>query len=150
MSSISYSSDTRNPDDMFLNVQYRTVSDDKSHNYKIRIERTPLHYGGHRYWFICPYRGKRVTKLYKVTGVDKYASRHALNLSYASQSETAHDRALRKKSKILAKFDEHYDYPKRPKGMHEKTYIRLWHAYDNQEYVCTQHFMDTLKKWGLL
>ncbi|PCJ95123.1 MAG: hypothetical protein COA45_12405 [Zetaproteobacteria bacterium] len=145
VSSFSYTSNTLDPHDMYLNVSYTTVSTDKRHDYNIRIERTSLHYGGHRYWFICPYTGRRVAKLYGANGADKYGSRHAFNLSYASQSEASHDRALRKKWKLLDKVGGDQDWPLKPKGMHQKTFERLLDKFYHNEDIIEGHLVQFLK-----
>lgn len=144
VSSISYTSNTLDPHNMYLNVSYTTVSTDEKHDYNIRIERTLLHYGGHRYWFICPYTRRRVSKLYGAHGADKYGSRHAFNLSYASQSESGHDRALRKKWKLLDKFDGDQYCPVRPKGMHQKTYEHLLGKFYRHEEIIDGHLVRFL------
>lgn len=59
-------------------------------DYKIPLTTTSCHFGGKRYWFICPwyingvYCGKRVGALYLA---DKYlACRHCYNLTYNSRN----------------------------------------------------------------
>jgi len=58
-------------------------------DYSVPLTSTPCHFGGHRYWFICPlsrngiYCGRRVAKLYFV---DKYfGCRYCHDLTYASR-----------------------------------------------------------------
>ena len=150
VSNVSYASNTLDPHNMYLNLKYTTVSTDEKHDYNIRIERTPLHYGGHRYWFICPYTRKRVTKLYAVNGAGKFGSRYAFNLSYASQSEAGHDRALRKKWKLLAKLEGDYDFVMKPKGMHQKTFKRLERAFYKQDDKCNQYLMAVMERFGMV
>jgi len=147
-SSISYTSDTRDPRNMYLNVRYTIVSTDEKHDYNIQIECTQLHFGGHRYWFVCPYTGRRVTKLYGAHGADKYGSRHAFNLSYASQSENRTDRAFRKRWKILDKLDGEYDDLIKPKGMHWKTYERLTDKYSLNEQIINRGMLAFLQRKG--
>jgi len=147
-SSLGYTSSTSNPDNMFLQLRYVTSHDKNAYDYKIKIERTPLHFGGYRYWFICPYTRKRVAKLYKPYGAEKYASRHAFSLSYASQSEAAHDRALRKKWKLVNKLGGDQYHPIRPKGMHHKTYERLLDKFWQIEEECDAHLAGMLMKLG--
>jgi len=65
--------------------------DKKDFDYKIPIVETSCHYGGKRYWFICPmskngqYCGKRVRVLYKDGGY--FACRHCYNLTYTARNE---------------------------------------------------------------
>lgn len=135
LSSLGYTSDMRNPEDMYVRLRYTATRTEESFDYKIRIERTPLNFGGHRYWFICPYTGKRVAKLYKASAEYKYASRHAFNLPYASQSETPQDRAIRKKWKILRSLGCEHDFPIKPKGMHWKTFERIEDEFVRNEMI---------------
>ncbi|HUD03113.1 MAG TPA: hypothetical protein VMR46_03855 [Candidatus Paceibacterota bacterium] len=58
--------------------------------YNVPLTTTLCHYGGVRYWFICPvyhklqYCGRRVGVLY--LGDDYFACRHCYNLTYASRN----------------------------------------------------------------
>lgn len=85
----------------------------------IDIEWTNCHYGGQRPWWVCPDCGRRVAVLY---GGEYFRCRKCYALAYACQSETQHDRLLRKTHKFKHKLGEHLT---RPKGMHWGTYERL-------------------------
>lgn len=68
-----------------------TYADTDILNYEIRLVSTPCHYGGVRWWFICPilrngaYCGRRVGVLY----FGKYAGcRHCYELTYESCQES--------------------------------------------------------------
>ena len=100
----------------------------------VTITWTDCHLGGARPWFICGvysngvYCGRRVAKLYAAGKL--FACRHCYRLHYACQSEKPMDRHLRKAQKIRARlggslstFDP---LPEKPKGMHWRTYERLW------------------------
>jgi hypothetical protein len=52
------------------------------------------HFGGQRYWFLCPHCGKRVGKLYRPRLTDKFECRHCHRLTYASSQ--VHNRSYRK------------------------------------------------------
>jgi hypothetical protein len=93
----------------------------------------PCRFGGTRSYFLCPnavsnvYCGRRVVKLY---GVDRYfLCRHCYRLAYASQSEDALNRTLRRASKIrlrlAGKPGMAAGFPSQPKGMWRRTYERL-------------------------
>lgn len=62
------------------------------------IECVPCHYGGNRYYFLCPLTGARCEQLFLVDGI--FASRKAHRLTYASQSEDDLSRARRKVRKL--------------------------------------------------
>jgi hypothetical protein len=46
------------------------------------------HYGGRRWWFICPIKKIRVAKLYLPPGATQFASRKAHDLTYRSVQES--------------------------------------------------------------
>lgn len=85
-----------NADDRYLRLIYkqtdRRTGEKKDHDYKIPLTSTPCFFGGHRYWFQCPwyvngtYCGRRVGTLY--LGDKVFACRHCYNLSYASRNVT--------------------------------------------------------------
>lgn len=135
-SSVSFLFDLTNSQNMFLRLRYDAVSSNQSYDYKIRLERTGMHFGGYRYWLICPYTNKRSAKLYLADTGKMFASREALGLKYESQSEDYKYRMVRKKHKIFSGFKTDYSFPMRPKGMHYKTFDRLSDKYLAQEALC--------------
>jgi hypothetical protein len=46
------------------------------------------HFGGLRWWFVCPQLNRRMRKLYLPLGGRHFWSRRAYELAYASQRET--------------------------------------------------------------
>lgn len=60
-------------------------------NYRIELETTPCHFGGVRYWFICPltkngrYCGRRVGVIYLIG--KWYGCRHCGDIAYQAQFE---------------------------------------------------------------
>ncbi len=60
-------------------------------SYLVSLTTTPCHFGGKRYWFVCPLTingrdcGKRVGVLYK--GNDYFGCRHCFNLTYQSRRD---------------------------------------------------------------
>ena len=77
-------------------IQTERNGEQKDFNYRIPIISTSCHYGGKRYWFICPwhkngvYCGKRVRVLYKAG--DYFACRHCYNLTYRTRNENRRHR----------------------------------------------------------
>jgi len=68
----------------------KIVHDDHAYlDYKITLTSTACHFGGHRWWFICPlsvrenYCGRRVGRLY-LGGGSYFGCRHCYNLTYQS------------------------------------------------------------------
>jgi hypothetical protein len=94
----------------------------------------PCHLGGQRPYFLCPgivngvVCNRWVTKLYGAG--DYFLCRHCYRLAYASQRENGFDRAVRRANKIRAQLGGDASmagsFPERPKGMHHKTYARLY------------------------
>jgi hypothetical protein len=64
------------------------VVDGKPMHYTVTLVSTVPHYGGRRWWFICPVKKIRVSKLYLPPGATQFASRKAHNLTYRSSQES--------------------------------------------------------------
>ena len=113
---------------MVLNYRYRINGGEwQPVEQSIIFDRTPCNYGDHRTWFRCPRCGKRVALLY---GAGKlFLCRHCYDLAYGSQQEGQLDRLMRKARKIRHRLGAEDDLTmpiwQKPKGMHEKTYLRL-------------------------
>jgi hypothetical protein len=100
----------------------------------IHLSETPCRYGGNRKWFICPQCGHRMAVLVLVP--PSVGCRQCRDLSYASQSENASYRALRRRNKIARRLDRDEYFGEmltRPKGMHWRTYYRLSEEHDDAD-----------------
>jgi hypothetical protein len=85
-------------DEPYVKVNYtitdRTTGKKTDYDYKISLTSTPCHFGGVRYWFICPlsvngvYCGRRTGTLYLASGGNYFGCRHCYNLSYESRNES--------------------------------------------------------------
>lgn len=146
-SSIGYEADTSDPYNAFLRIHYTLIDRDKKIDYKIRLSRTEAHYGGWRWWFICPHTGRRVAKLYLPSGGDIFASRHAYRLAYESQSIDAYSRAQRKFDKLQNRVDQDDGYYYRRKGMHQKTFDRIMDRVDVAEELADYYWMRRMKRF---
>ncbi len=84
-------------DEPYVKLNY-TITDRNSgektdYDYKVGLTMTPCHYGGVRYWFICPLSsngvpcGRRVGTLFLSSGGKYFGCRHCYNLSYESRNE---------------------------------------------------------------
>jgi hypothetical protein len=62
----------------------RYVVDGKPEYYTVTLVSTVPHYGGRRWWFICPIKKIRVSKLYLPPNATTFASRKAHDLTYRS------------------------------------------------------------------
>ena len=115
----------------------------------VPIIRVPCRFGGIRPYFLCPgvvngvACGRRVAKLY---GPGRYfLCRRCYRLAYASQSEDAWDRTLRKANKIRMRLGGDpgmaAPFPERPKGMWRRTYDRLRDDAFEAEILADQAFV---------
>ena len=98
--SVGYSVDLANA---HVRLQYRKTGED--YDYHVNLISTRPHYGGLRWWFICPLMvdGRacqhRVRKLYLPPGGRYFGCRRCYQLDYRSQRKPA-DRALSKAQEI--------------------------------------------------
>lgn len=66
-------------------------ADRKQVHQAVRLCHTVPHYGGRRWWMICPFRNIRVGKLYMPPGGDRFVSRQAWRLGYQCQHDAARE-----------------------------------------------------------
>ena len=119
----------------------------------VPLQWTPCNFGGERPWFVCPGAGcgRRVAKLY---GPGKYfLCWHCYDLRYESQREDKKTRALRRAQKIRTRLGGSANllepFPKRPKGMHLDTYMRLWwehHEAEMKHLAGAREWVDKLQQ----
>ena len=108
----------------WLRVEYVNKGTGKNYDYKIPLTTTQPHYGGERWWFICPAQGcsKRVSVLYLA---QIFACRRCCNFTYTSQNEAPAFRLLSRAQKLHQQLggDGYVELPpSKPKDMHWKTY----------------------------
>jgi hypothetical protein len=89
----------------------------------IRLAHTACSFGNSRPWFVCPLCHRRAGLLFMRWG--RFACRHCQKVAYSSQSEDSLDRTWRKQSKIEARLGKNW---RRPYGMRQRTYARLFDA----------------------
>ena len=139
--SISYEANMSDRYDPKLILIYTRGTGDKKENVRqeVRLTFTEPHFGGKRWWLICPYRHIRCGKLYLPGGGDRFASRKAWRLGYNSQRLALYDRPFEKQRRLLRKLNcrEGYDeWPTRPKGMWYRTFERHMHRYEELSVDC--------------
>jgi hypothetical protein len=108
-------------------IEWRSVEQ------RVPILWTACHLGGHRPWFRCTvssggqYCGRRVAILYGPG--DLFACRRCYGLAYASQQESPQNRRIGRSRNIRIQLGGGPDvlqaFPKKPRGMHQRTYLRL-------------------------
>jgi hypothetical protein len=131
-SSIGYSIDMTDP---HVRLQYTFSEAGERLDYRVDLVSTSPHYGGLRWWFVCPETvggracPRRVRKLYLPPGGRYFACRHCCQLSYTSQREDEMNRALSKAQTIRERLGGSASmlapFPSKPKGMRWRTYYRL-------------------------
>jgi len=94
----------------------------------VSFDYTSCHYGGKRTWLLCTECKRRVTSIY---AAGKYfLCRHCYGLNHQSQHEDYSDRQLSKAQDIRTKLGGSASlaspFPSKPKGMHWKTYHKLY------------------------
>jgi hypothetical protein len=114
---------------------------------------TSCNFGGERPWFLCPGIGcgRRVAVLH---AAGKYfLCRHCYGLSYESQREDKAHRALRRAQKIRERLGGGASmlepFPMKPKGMHWRTYERLFREHYGagmEQFVGMRERLDKLEK----
>jgi len=75
-----------------LSLHYTVTKRDErktDFDYYVDLDTTPCHFGGKRWWFLCPNTtcGRRCRILYLAPGSPYFACRLCLNLTYRSQQE---------------------------------------------------------------
>ena len=129
---VKFESLAGDPENSWLCLRYAMVDywsgEELKIDDKVYLAPTRPHFGGLRWWFVCPQLNRRVRKLYLPVGGRHFWSRHAYELAYVSQRETKYDRALRRARKLTLKLggdpaDD--EYPDKPKRMRWTTYNRL-------------------------
>ena len=121
----------------------------------VSLERSACNFGGERPWFICPGAecGRRVAVLY---GPGRYfLCRHCYELVYESQRDNAMYRALHKAQSIRERLGGSANmtepFPDKPKGMHWRTYERLWwehHEAEMAQLAGMRAWIDRMEKTG--
>jgi len=99
---------------------------------RIAIEAAPCRYGGHRFYFLCPHRGYRCEVLYLVG--QRFASRKAHGLTYASQGMDQLARIRRRQRKLANRLDGAGLTP-RPRGMKRYALANRLHTLKGEEHV---------------
>jgi hypothetical protein len=96
---------------------------------EVQVAESTCHFGGRRYWLVCPNPRcrRRTARLFRVD--DGLTCRNCAKLSYRSQRERAPLRALRRaqatRRRIGGTGSSLERFPDRPKFMHRMTYLKL-------------------------
>jgi hypothetical protein len=150
--SISYSAVMPPPGEERLELSYGRGSGDNREDVRqtVRLRYTVPHYGGKRWWMVCPYSGRRVAKLYLPPGGDRFASRQAWRLGYQCQREGVRDRPCERLFRLQRKLNMSEQglgaLPMRPKGMWQRTYERHLERYWELEEAANLELLGCLAR----
>ncbi|CAM3948434.1 hypothetical protein PSAR109036_01030 [Psychrobacter arenosus] len=115
----------------------------KHYQYDVAVTTTPCNYGNCRYWWSCPNCHKRVGVLYKA---GLYVCRHCLGLNYHSQHQHTYQRPDNRMERIRNRLDWHNNPYSKPKGMHRKTFKKLFMEYHEIE----DYYMSCLNRFDAI
>ena len=151
--SISYEADMRDAAAGVLRLSYKRggAHDSETVRQTVRMSYTLPHYGGRRWWMICPYSGKRAAKLYLPPGGDRFAGRAAWRLPYASQRVEHSQRPFEAIFRIQKKLGCEPGWEAglyRPKGMHRRTFERHRARYEQLDAQCAVAMMGVVNRLG--
>ena len=123
----------------------------------VELDWTPCNFGGERPWFVCPgvvngvACGRRVAVLH---AAGKYfLCRHCYDLAYQSQRDNKMYRALHRAQDIRRRLGGSANmmepFPEKPKGMHWRTYERLFwehHEAEMEQLTTMREWLDKLER----
>ena len=152
VASIGYSSSLESETgEVRLNYSVTPQGEECKHmDYVVQLRSMPLHFGGRRWYFICPSSGRRAKKLYLVQG--KFVARLAIRPkpTYAIQRVSGLDRAMAQRSAIRRKLGDSgklIDPLTKPKWMRWKT----WDRYDQRDSELDGiEYSHIIRRWGRL
>ncbi len=110
-----------------MRYHMRSGHDDWHHQkVEIDLDFTPVHLGGERPWFMCPSCGRRCLSLY---WLGQFECRKCHDLVFQTASVDSLHRLEVRLDRVRSKLDGTVFagafIPRRPTGMHHRTYIRL-------------------------
>lgn len=124
-----YRDQLKNSDTDSLQMRYSYKG--KPYSYSINLSKTACHYGGYRYWWLCPNCSKRVSVLYCAR---RYLCRHCIGANYSSQLQQPIDRIYSKLNDLRERLGWQVGIingiGSKPRYMHHRTYKRLVSEYE--------------------
>ena len=117
----------------------------------VGLDRTPCPYGGSRPWFRCPGCFARRAVLFSVGG--RFRCRACHDLAYGSTREGASERHRRRADELRRRIGGEpglCSVPRKPKGMHRRTYARILAEIAEREYAALVAFSaetDAVMAW---
>jgi hypothetical protein len=117
----------------------------------IGVLKTPCHFGGHRYWFECPWCYRRCRMLYQMGPALK--CRTCADLRYQSEHLSPKRRKIRRAMQIRERLGQMKStiagpFPEKPKHMRWDTYDRLRRTCQELEMTWLQDAMEFVRRHG--
>src|SRR5262249_29311715 len=115
----------------------------------IPIDRIPCNYGGHRYYFKCPFCRQRMRKLY-LAHQSIFLCRKCLNLTYKSQflrPSTRKDHMTQKIKRLITDKGGNFTLYNKPPRMWRRTYDRLRRKHHYYEHMEEHESNKELRAW---
>jgi hypothetical protein len=127
LGSIGYFFDLIDPNDARLTLKISLGSMDGGRELAqiVPLRFTSPHYGGRRWWMICPVHHARVAKLYMPLNAHRFAGRRAWHLGYRSQRTAPANQPLERLFRLRTKLGLERgcnDRLVRPQGMWRRTF----------------------------
>jgi hypothetical protein len=128
-------------DELIFILKYEAIRGDKKTDVEcpVRLQKTPCHFGGVRWWFTCPHCERRAGTIHLCPRSTHFACRKCLGLVYHSQREHGLERAFSRKRRIESRLGRNSASGgpyRRPKGMHFRTYERLRNELSRANQAC--------------
>lgn len=120
-------------------------------DYALTLVTTRLHFGGARWWFLCPATGRRCGKLFLPNGGRRFLSRQAYGLGYRSQRAGRMERMQARIGKLCRRLGGEWsvspcDLPPKPKWMRWATYRRIEARAWAAEEIIAAEFVPTVER----
>lgn len=116
---------------------------------EIALTATSQHFGGRRWWMLCPVTGERVRTLHLPVGGDRFACRNAWNLAYRVESLSRFDRPFEKLFRAQRRLGSAPGLGmelKRPKGMWRRTYARHMSCFEALDIGCAEKIAALIER----
>jgi hypothetical protein len=111
----------------------------------IEVVSVPRHFGGQRWFALCPGCGTRRARLH--LGADEFRCRGCLRLVYGCTREDKTERGLRRSRKLRARLGAEPGHPLvRPRGMWTSRHLRLVRAVHSTELATFRALHDRLER----
>lgn len=146
--SVGYTMRLSDPDDASMILRFTRGSGERAEQVEqfVRLVSTRPHYGGVRWWMICPNCGGRCAKLFMPPGASRFASRKAWGIAYRSQRTAPRDLPFERLYRLQRRLglEEDCELPIiRPKGMWRRTYAPLEARYWELDAQCNDQMVAT-------